>query len=334
MRKNLILPAILILLAIGSGVFYFMKGNPDEVGMDISDRQFSIQNTEEVGVISIERKDYPKVIFTKKGEGWEMNNGRMARPEATGYILNTMKKLTIKYIPNQLGSERIREAIRKEGIKVMIFDRSNELMKSFYIGPDLGDGTGTAFLMEGAQQPFVLFTRGFESSIRTRFVFDMNEYETKDIFREDPAGIQEVEIKYPFDKPSSFTLKKKLIGWDFFNPYTQTRLPSLNEKLIEPYLEGYKTIIAEYNDANNPNKEMILRQPVFCEIRVSRKDGSTRSATLYSLANIEFKQNKYSPKEVGPDNRFMVYTDKKEFFLIQHRVIGKLLLAYDSFAKR
>ncbi len=334
MNKKYILPLILTVLVIVSGLLYWIKGSPEEAGMDVSDRRFKIDNIQDVGIIAIQRKNYPKVIFTKKGNKWFMNNGREARNEATGYLLHTMNKLTLKYIPNQLGSERIIRAINDNGIKVQIYDTDEKLMKSFFLGPDLGDGTGTAFLMEGAKQPYVLFTQGSQTSIRTHFEFEMNEYETKDIFVEKADDIKLVEIKYPYDRPSSFKLEKKLLGWELTNPYTGTRLPKFNEKLVDPYLSGFGNIIAEYNDSNNPNRTMILQKPVFCEVKVVHKDGSSRSVTFFSLANIEFNESKYSPKEIGPDNRFMVHTDKDEFFLIQHRVTQKILVAFDSFALR
>ncbi len=327
----LIALAILTIIAIG---FYIKKGNPAEQGFDLSDRQFKIENTKDIATLSIERKNYPAVIFNKKADKWYLNNGREARPEATANLFSILANLKIKYIPSAKASENLIKSIDKDGIHVRIYDKKDNLMKSFYLGPDVGDGTGTGFLMEGAQQPYVMFATNYYGSIRTRFVFDMNEYQTKNVFAEKTENIEQVEIKYPYDKPSSFTLVKKMVGYDLFNPYTNTRLPKVNEKLIEPYLNSFESIVAEYNDANNSNKEMILKQPIFCEVNIKTKNGVNRKVTLYSLPNIEFHESKFSPKEVSPDTRFMVHSDKDDFFLIQHRVIGKILVSFDVFAKR
>ncbi len=330
-KKLLIVLGVLIVLAL---LFYIVKGRPNSKGFDLSDRHFKIENTEDIQTLSLERKHYPPVIFTKKGDKWFLNNGREARPQATSYLFNVMSKLKIKYIPGAAASEKLRTSIDTMGILVKAFDKKSDLMKAYYIGPDVGDGRATAFMMQGATQPYVMFATGYDGSIRTRFVFDMNEYETKNVFVEDPQNIKEVEIKYPFDKPSSFSIKKTLLGYEIINPYTNTKLPNLNEQLIEPYFSKFTDIIAEYNDGGNSNKEMIIKEPVFCEINLVRKDGSIRNAKVFSLPNIEFKQSIYSPKEVTPDTRFEVLTNKDEFFLIQHRVLGKILLAFDSFTKR
>lgn len=334
MSNNKILTLILLCLIALCLAFYYIKGLPSNSGMDISDRQFKLENTDDVHIISIERKDYPPIIFRKNGNAWILNNGRTSKPESTGYIFNILKKLTIRYIPGKAASENILKSIAKSGIKVKLFTKNEKIIKSFYIGADVGDGASTAFLMEGANQPFVMFAQGFEGSIRTIFEFDMNEYETKNIFVENPDLIQEVEIKYPYDKPSSFKITRGSMGFDLFNPYTNSRLPQLNEKLIEPYLDAFKNIIAEYNDANNENRQMITTQPVFCEIILKRKDGTIRNATLYNLENIEFNKHEYSPKELSNDTRFMVATNNGEFFLAQNRVIGKILLSFDKFAKK
>ena len=60
-----------------------------------------------------------------------------------------------------------------------------------------------------------------------------------------------------------------------------------------------------------------------------------RSMLLHILwPTLNSNKTKYSPKEVGEDTRFEVLTDNNEFMLIQHRVIGKVMLAFDSFALR
>jgi hypothetical protein len=332
MNRNMFI--ILVLLSIVALVFYLVKGRPGDQGFDLSDRQFKIENVKDIAVLSIERKDYPAVVFTKKGNTWYLNNGKEARPEATNYLFSILANLKIKYIPSDLASKNLKESIAKNGIHVRAYDNSENLMKSFYIGPDVGNGTGTGFLMEGATQPYVMFASNYYGSIRTRFVFDMNEYETKNIFAEPLENIEQVEVKYPYDKPSSYTIVKKALGYDIFNPYTNTKLPKVNDKLIEPYLANYASVVAEYNDANNSNKEMIMQQPIFSEITLKSKGGKIRKATLYSLPNIEFHESKFSPKEVSPDTRFMVATDNNEFYLIQHRVIGKILTSFDAFALR
>jgi hypothetical protein len=332
MNRNLLI--ILALLSLAAIAFYLIKGKPSEKGFDISDREFKIENTEDIATLSIERKKYPAVIFSKKGSKWYLNSGREARPEATENIFSLLRNLKIKYIPNENGSENIKKSIAEVGIHVRAYDKNDKLMKSFFVGPDLGDGTGTGFLMEGAKQAFVMFSNGFTGSIRTRFVFDRNEYESKNIFVEDPLNIKKIEVKYPYDKPSSYAISRTFSGFDFVNPYSGAKLPALNEQFIEPYLTNFSKIIAEYNDAGNENKEMILQQPIFCEINLERKDGSKRSAKFYSLPNIEFKENKYSPKEISPDTRFMVHTDKDEMFLIQLRAMQKALTSFDRFAKR
>lgn len=334
MNSNRILLIVFIGLMLVAGTFYFYKGNPKDSGFDLSDRQFAEEDITKIGLISIERKDYPKIIFTKNGNNWTLNNGRDARNESVNYITSVIHKLKIKYIPNQAGSQKIIEIIKQSGIKVILFDNNKKHIKTFYVGPDLGDGTGTGFLMEGAKQPYVMFVPGFQGSIRTRFLFQINEYESKAIFNEVVENIKSVEVNYPYDRPSSYYIERKAEGYEFYNPYDKLKLPKLNEKLIEAYLENFSDVVAESNDANNKNKEEILKSKTYCEITLKRKNGTERKLTLYSLPNIEWDENKYSPKEVSEDTRFIAYSSEKQFLLVQQRVMKKILLAFDSFAIR
>jgi hypothetical protein len=331
-KKLLIILSVLALVLLS---LYLIKGSPADSGFDLSDRAFKIEKPEEVYSVSIERKNYPPVIFQKNGSGWKLNNGREARAEGVNYILSIMTKLRIKFIPNRSAAAKIKESIAKEGIKIKFFDKNDEILKHFMMGPDLGDGTSTAFLMDGADQPYAMEAVGFTGSIRTRFVFDMNEYETKNIFNTASDNIKSIEVKYPKDRPSSFTIERNLIGFDFYNPYTKTKLPSLNEKLIEPYLMNFSNIVAEYNDSSNPYKSLILEQIPFCEITLTDKNGKVRNAKFYNLKNIEFKEENFSPKdEIQEDTRYSVQTNNDEFFLAQHRVIKNFFVAFDNFSKK
>jgi hypothetical protein len=216
-----------------------------------------------------------------------------------------------------------------------LFDNNHKFLKTIYIGSEVGDGGSTAFLMEGAKQPYVMFVPGFEGSVRTRFIFDINEFESRDIFNENPDNIAEVTVKYPLDRPSSFHISKKSVGYNFYNPYDKIKLPKQNDKLIEAYLNSYSHVVAEYNDANNVYRDTILLQQVFCEISLIRKDKSERSLKIYSLSNIEWNENKFSPKDdINDDTRYIIHSNDNQLLLAQHRVIKKILLAFDSFAVR
>jgi hypothetical protein len=333
--NNKYLLILLVALLVLTGVLYFLKGSPDEGGFDLADRSFKIENTDEVESVSIERKNYPVIIFNKQGDNWYLNNGRMARPEGIQNIFAIMKKLRIKYIPNKSAAVKIHESIEKDGIKVNFFGKNDKFIKSFLLGPDLGDGTSTAFLMKGSKQPYAMEALGFTGSIRTRFVFDMNEYETKDIFATPAENIKEVTVKYPKDKPASFTIKKSLTGTEFFNPYTNTKLPKFNEALVEPYLTNFQKIIAEYNDAGNPYRDTISASIPFAEVTLKDAKGDYRIATFYNLRNIEFGEENFSPRdEIYDDTRFSVATNKKEFFLVQYRVIKKLFTSFERFERK
>lgn len=334
-NMNKILILVLVLLISIGGLLYFMKGMPDESGIDLSDRQFAVENIETIGMISLERKRYPKMIFTLKDKQWYLNTGREASNDAVNNMTSIIKKLKIKYIPNQLASENIKESIKKDGVKIMLFDKNQKHLKTFYIGSDLGYGTGTAFLMEGAKQPYVMFVPSFSGSIRTRFVFSLNEYQSKSLFKEKAEDIVEAEIKYPLDRSSSFKISKKMVGFDLINPYDNTKLPKQNDKLIEAYLENFSNVAAEYNESNNAYRDTILNSQPFCEIILTLKNKNQKTAVVYSLPNIEWGEHKFSPKDnIGGDTRYIIHTGDNQLMLIQHRVLKKIFMAFDSFAIR
>lgn len=329
MNKKILVTLFLILAGIASFV-YFKIGKADDLGIDLSDRNFKIENTERIDKIIVQRANYPAIIFKKSGKEWMLNNGKKASDEMIPNLLSMINKIKIQYIPNAAHTVNIHKFMKTDAIRFEAFS-GNELVKSFKVGADVPEDRGTVFLIDGAKQPYVMFLPFFDGSLRTKFSFDMSQFETKNVFEENPENISEVLVNYPGDKTSSFKIINNAGTFIVTNPNDGIALPNSNQKKIQTYIDGFRFIGAEYNDADNPMRYDIIKNPVFAEITIKRKDGSLKKADLYSLSNIEFNTKYSSPKELKGDMRFHVNTNNNEFFLTQHRVIGKLMVAFDNF---
>ncbi|MFM2394889.1 MAG: hypothetical protein RLZZ546_2872 [Bacteroidota bacterium] len=332
MNKKVLTILFLALVGIASMVYY-KKGKTDDLGLDLSDREFKIEKPEKLNKIIIERAKYPAIVFVKKGNDWILNNGKKASDEIIPNIISLINKMKIQYIPNPAHTKNIHNFIKEEGIHFKAYV-GEEVVKSFFVGADVAENKGTSFLIEGAKQPYVMHLPFFDGSLRSRFSFEMSQFETKMVFEENPENITEVTVNYPGDKASSFKILNAQSTPEVSNLYDGIILKNANQKKIKTYLDGFTKIGAEYNDADNALRYEIIKKPIFAEITVKRKDGSMKKVDLYSLSNIEFKTNYSSPKEMEPSMRLHANTNTNEFFLTQHRVIGKLLVAYDNFGDK
>ena len=101
--------------------------------------------------------------------------------------------------------ETIKKDLEMDGIEVKLFV-GNDLVKHYTIGTEFGDGSDTPFVMKGTNQPFMMQLPGLNGSVRRRFIFDIDDWKSKTIFKEDPAMIKKITVAYPNDVNSGFSL--------------------------------------------------------------------------------------------------------------------------------
>ena len=116
-KRILIIAAVLI----GLGLLAYILAKKDEkqsIGIDLSDRDFSVENVEQIGRISLKSKTYPELVFTRSGDTWVINNRYPVNEITFKNFLGTLTNLRMVYLPPKESMPKIVEDTRNNGIHI------------------------------------------------------------------------------------------------------------------------------------------------------------------------------------------------------------------------
>ena len=119
-----------------------------------------------------------------------------------------IRLVDIKYIPPKKAEEHIFWDIAANGVQVDIFDRSDKLMKSYFVGGANLDESGTHALMNGSKQPFVVHMPTMDGSIRARFTLTPDDWRDRHFVPFNSEDIESLEVEYHKQKSQSFKITR------------------------------------------------------------------------------------------------------------------------------
>ncbi len=327
-NKNLFLFIILILLSSIAG--YMLYNRSKNMVQETEDpfkeqRSFAYTDFDKINYIHLKRPRYPLLVFRRNGAEWIINNKWPVNQETMIGFIAVLKNMDLKYIPPKTMNKTIDEDIKKNGIEIKLYTDTTSLEKHYFVGSEFGDGTDTPVVMAKGNQAFMMQLKGLDGSIRRRMNFDLGEWRTKVIFRENVAKIKKISIEYPQEPSSGFTILKynetyKIL--DHQGKVIPVKKP--NQKVIEAYFDFYTNIVGESNETENPERKTIEVQPKFATIKLVSEDNLERKYNFYAAQDLIEEVKTTSPNQIDPDMRFFVSTYDKNFVLSQQRIVGKL----------
>ena len=333
-NSTLILLAMLVLLAGGA---YFLSSNnsSDSSKIDIRDRQFAVENRDDIGKIFIAQRNEKKLTLSKVQGEWKINDEFIAHPNIVDNLLDVVTGIQLKYIPPQSAYKTMINAIGRLGVKVEIYDLKGELLKAYQVGGTTSGELGTVFIMDGYNQPYVMELPFFEGSLRGRFLYDKpDQLRDRTIFEYEPKDINSISISYPKDQSSSFRLEREN---DVFvvKPFTTDRFTNSNPVLagsIERFLRGFKDLDAEAFENQHVLRDSINGLVPIVEVKVENLNGEEKSIRMFS--SLDVFNPEINTREVNTDKRverYFVDCSWGDFMLVQHLLFGKILWKYEEF---
>ena len=334
MKKTYLLLAIFA--AVGSATAWFVATrNPEKSTIVSADKNFAVQNTDEIEKIFIADRLGKSVTLQRKNGVWMIDGTNFkVRKTAINVLLETIKKMTVKYVPTQAATPIIVSELASSGIKVEIFGQENKKIRSYYIGGVTSDERGTYMIMDGSNNPYVMCLPNWEGAFRVRYFLDIDEWRDKTVFEEDVTNIKDLSIEYPASQEKSFSILNENNNFSV-QPIDAKYPKSPNEVkkgFIEAYLTGFKSLGAEAFENKLTTKDSIRATTPFCIVQLRRTDGSQKSLRLHAVPTL----NGYGDPIKKPDGsplveHFLAEDEKGDFYLIQQVVFGKILWGYQSF---
>ncbi|MEZ4951769.1 MAG: DUF4340 domain-containing protein [Saprospiraceae bacterium] len=284
----------------------------------------------EVYKIFLAKRSGEETTLERKDDYWVYNGKYRANQNVVDNLLQTISHVTVKFIPSSSMQPNIIKELATLGIKVELYDASDNLIKAYYVGGMTNNELGTHMIMEGSDRPFVCYLETAQGGLRARFDMEGDEWRDKALYREKPEQIEKVTIEYPLQKSQSFVLERK--GKEFevspLDPLSKSPTFKADETKVNSFLVGFDKVIAEAFENSNPKRDSILSLLPFATIQIIRKGGEEKLVQYFPIDK-DLTDNVTGEKL--PVERYYAQEKGGDFYLVQQRVVGKLFWGYSNF---
>jgi len=283
MNKSLLWLVALLFVLLGA--FWFLRSKDAEVkSAAYPDREFAIQDETSIERVFIADLLGRKLNLTKQSDGsWLINDSVKASITIMDQVLKTLSKIRIDHIPPETMNEMIFEAMSTSGIKIEAFGANNKKLRSLILGPSTKDERQSIMMVEGQSQPYAIKLPGHSGTLRPLFsLHDIEEWRSRDWLAIKPEEINSVQINYPRQKGSGFTIRR--VG-DSLQLKAESELVEItqkvpNQRLLESYLEGFAYVPLFKRHDDNPIKDSIMQMIPFVELRIVKDSGENVELSL------------------------------------------------------
>lgn len=331
--------AILFALLIGlGGIAYYLNSTADEgtTSLTSPDRNFAFPK-DQIGKITLQGVDKEMQTFTLAGGGvWYINEKYKVSQFAMPYLLQCVSDLKINNIPSRSAAVNIMKDFDKKGIQVKVYDLDGKEVRSYRVGLESADDQGTTFLMDGSNQPYNMYIKGFDGDLRTRFYQPVDKWRDREIWQYDPKDILEVGVKYHKSQKESFRLT--VDGSQIkVAPLSQFIAPSekeVDQDKARAYLSAFTRIYAEDYDNENVRRDSIAALVPFATVAVMDKSGHINEVDFFPFRDLLLRNvNTKDLEEAKHIERYFINHNKGDFMVTQNRMVKEVFRPYDFFLK-
>ena len=337
MKRTLIL--LLLFICLGGGSYFMLKNQDTKTATSkTEDGDFAVKNVDDIYKIFIANKGDYRVLLERKKDHWLYNGKFKAREYAIGDLLKTIKSIEMKYTTPRGAEKNMIKNLASSGIKVEIYDKNDNIMKTYYVGGTTKNSLGTYMIMEGATEPYIIHDPTFVGMLKGKYYKGEDDWKDLNFYGETVEEIQELSVEYPKQRNNSFTIYKeggKFNVKPFFESTPKTKKP-LQPAAIEKYLGYYRSVHAEAFNNQFPGRDSIEQTLPFVILSLTNTDGEKKVARLFPIIDKDAYGNpiSFSDRNITSAQaiaRYNVGYSDGSFRLVQHRVFERLFWAYDYF---
>ena len=298
-RLNLIAACLLAILAIltiayKSGVFQKSRNVKNLFTV------FAIEDVTSITRIFMADMFENNVLLTKTEAGWMVNNSKPAADIKIDELLVTLNSLRVAlpvakeahYSTIQMlstGSTKVEVYAKKPLFKLfgISFFTKERLLKTFFMGDATQNNLGSFALLEGMQEPYVIYMPGFRGYVTPYFSPKSIDWYSQRIFETKLTRIQKASFIDIENPENSFSVEKSgprsFSLFDGYNKIIQDYDTTLLINMLSEFRQkNYEQFLPKISKSL---KDSILRFNLYKTISVTDVDNNTTTLELYHLMN-------------------------------------------------
>lgn len=263
---------------------------------------FAIKDTNNITKIFVADMQGASVLLKRTPQGWTLNDTLQASAYYVEAVMGKLRNLTVREPVIKTAVSNINKRIAAGGTKVEVYQIlpkfklfgypffvKERLAKTYYFGPETQDNLGNYALLEGMDEPYIIYVPGFRGYISAQFSPYSEDWESHCLFSTKITRIETIAFTDLDNRNESFTVKKS--GVRFFSLYNsenqiiaQYDTTKLLDMLAEFRSRNFETFVGQMRPTQ---KDSILQHNLFRIITLTDIDGKKTELRFYRLPEDE-----------------------------------------------
>lgn len=329
-KKNWIIVITLVLSLAGALAVYFSTSNST---MKPELKNFAVEDTSGIDKIFLADKSNHRVLLTKEGRHWLVNEKYYARKDMMDNLLDVVRRITVRSVVAKAARENIIKRMASGSIKVEIY-KSGQLHKVYYVGSGTQDNLGSFMLLENSSAPFICFLPGHHGTVTNFYMPIETEWRDRLIFDYRVNDLSEVTVQYPNHAENNFTIEIDDRNRLKVKSGTGQYIERFDTSLVKAYLLEYKNIAFE--DFTTVSKEkmdtVVTRHHLFTISVKERGTGKNRWVKGYRLPLPPGTMNNFGNEvPYDEDRMYGEVSGIEEKVVLQYYTFDRIAVPLDFF---
>ncbi len=323
-RKNtFIILAIILLLIMLLWQMKFKNSNSSLA------YNFAVTDTASITKIFIADLKGNSIALDRMENNWQINNRYKVRNNSMEIILQTIKNISVQRPVSESRYNKVIQDLATNGVKIEIYqNREEKPTKTYTIGNNTADHSGTYMLLKNQEQPYIMHIIGFNGILGPRYGLQGQEvsatiWRDRNIFKLKAEEIKSLQLINEKGIDSSFTIKNERENLTLFD-FQQIEIKSRKETLLS-YLNLFQNINCESFKDESVREKLVDEKKLYTFI-IGHQNGMD-SLRIYQMRD---KEKPKTEAEKYTVERMYATLNSGDIMLIQNYVFNKLLITIDE----
>lgn len=329
MRKTLVY--IVILGIFGFGVWFFLFKDTNLFGED--EAGFTIKDTASIHKIFLANTKGTSISLQRTKDGWIVNDKFPSSKRMIETLLTTFNTQFPAYPVPENAHNNVIKNLTGNAIKVEVFNKKDEPIRTFYVGGQTTGNKGTYMLIDGATRPYVVQLPVYEGYVTPRYSIEEKEWRDRTVMDYTPDQIKTVGIEYASEDEylNSFTMLRAEDGSFTIKTHPELTLTEkMNERRVKVFSTYFQKIGLEgYLNGVSGMDSTIGNADKRCTITVTDINNNIKTIDIYWMPVGRRSKNMLTPDpdipdEYDPDRFYGVINNKRDTVILQRYTFDKL----------
>ena len=323
-RKHIFIILAIIFLLIVLLLQMRFKNNDSSLAYN-----FAVSDTASISKIFIADMKGNSISLDKTENNWQINNRYKVRNNSMEIILQTIKNISVQRPVSESRYNKVIQDLATNGVKIEIYqNREEKPTKTYTIGNNTADHSGTYMLLKNQEQPYIMHIIGFNGILGPRYGLQGQEvsatiWRDRNIFKLKAEEIKSLQLINEKGMDSSFTIKNERGNLTLFD-FQQIEINSQKETLLS-YLNLFQNINCESFKDESVRIKLANEKKIYTFI-IEHQNG-VDSLSIYQMRD---KEKPKTEAEKYTVERMYATLNSGDIMLIQNYVFNKLLITIDE----